>query len=76
MDIKSIREMTDEQLENFLKSITIKAQKNCCICGLKSTKIIKINDKEKFQTKKLCSICDNCYKNMIDNYLKVSDIEW
>lgn len=75
MDLNKIRSMNDEELLTYLKNLAHKDVSKCTGCGNTGTKVIKIENKETFQTKKLCGICDKCYIELL-NYLKCSDINW
>lgn len=76
MNIDKIKNMTDEELETFLQRITFKKNNNCIKCGsIDTAKVIKIENKDLFQTKKLCNICDKCYKELLE-YLNTPDIDW
>ena len=75
MDLERIRKMNDEELENYLKTLTSK--RGACIkCGAtKPNYSIYIQNDKKSQKKKLCVLCDNCYTKLLD-YLGVCDILW
>lgn len=75
MDLKKIREMDDIKLAKFLKEIQSRNTGVCCMCGKLAYKVVKIENKDKFQTKKLCGVCDTCYPKLL-NFLGVSDIDW
>jgi hypothetical protein len=80
MNLNDIRKMNDKELKTFLSNMK---NKNCCDkCGnvidTKDKKIINIGTYDWSvgqKTRKLCSVCNECYINMLD-YLGVSDIEW
>ena len=75
MDLEKIRKMNDEELESYLRALSSK--KNTCIkCGKAMPNYtINIQNKKKIQQKKLCSVCNDCYVDLLD-YLGVYDIIW
>ena len=75
MDLEKIRRMSDEELESYLKTISNK--KSVCIkCGqARPNYTINISNKKKIQQKKLCSLCSDCYVDLLD-YLGACDIIW
>ena len=75
MDLKKIRSMNDEELIFYLKHIQNRTADVCNICNKEATKIIKIENTDTFQTKKLCGICEECYSDLL-NTLKTSDLDW
>lgn len=76
MDLDKIRKMNDEELEIYLKTLSDRLNSTCGKCGKgKGNYVINIKSKREKQQKKLCSICDNCYSDLLD-YLGVSDILW
>lgn len=76
MDLNRIRNMNDIELENYLKGLT-RRNTSCCVkCGkINSNYTINVQNKHIFQQKKLCSLCEECYVDMLDN-LGVCDIIW
>ena len=75
MDLKKVRSMNDEELTNFLKSLSSK-NTNCCKCGKMCTKYtLNIQNRKKIKQTKLCNLCDECYTNLLD-YLEISDVIW
>ena len=76
MDLEKIRKMNDEELESYLKNLTKRNNTNCVKCGKVSANYtINIQNKKKIQQKKLCSLCNDCYTDLLD-YLGVCDILW
>lgn len=80
MDINKIRNMNDEELALFLSKVTLKKTKDCIRCKKEEDfnntfKILKVENKETFQTKRLCCLCDDCYQKMLE-FLNVIDIDW
>ena len=74
MNLDRIRNMTDKELEKYLHSLS--TRNNICLkCGKKRNYVINIQNKKKIQQKKLCSLCDSCYAELLD-YLGVNDILW
>ena len=75
MDLDKIRKMNDIELMNYLKTLSNK-KSVCAKCGEASPNYtINIQNKKKIQQKKLCSLCNNCYSDLLD-YLGVCDILW
>lgn len=76
MDLSKVRNMNDEELTKYLKSLSARNSSNCLKCG-KQNAIYTINlqNKKKAQQKKLCSLCESCYDELLD-YLGCADILW
>ena len=75
MDLKRIRNMSDDELERYLKSLADKKSNNCLKCEKPySNYTMNIQNKKK-QQKKLCNLCENCYTDLLD-YLGTCDIIW
>lgn len=76
MDINKIRQMSDLELEKYIKSLTVKNNMNCIKCNKPhSNFIVNIQNKKRMQQKKLCSLCESCYADLLD-YLAIGDIRW
>ena len=75
MDLNRIRNLNDEELTNYLKLLSNRNNSNCIVCSKTGTYTVNIQNKKKAQQKKLCSLCSNCYKELL-NYLKTEDILW
>lgn len=76
MNLDKIRNMSDRELENYLKSLTSKRGNDCVKCGkTNSNYVLNIQNKKKIQQKKLCNLCDTCYTDLLD-YLGTCDIIW
>lgn len=75
MNVKMIRAMSDEELEEFLSRISYKKTNHCSKCLKASNKAVKIENKETFQTKKLCMVCEDCYKKLVE-FLNTNEIDW
>lgn len=76
IDINKIRNMSDEDLERYLRSLSNKNKKDCYVCGKTRTNYdIYIKNCSEFQQKKLCSLCDEHYVELL-NHLKINDIDW
>lgn len=75
MDLNKIRNMNDEELKNFLKGLANKRNSFCIKCGKNGSYTINIQNKRKMQQKKLCSLCSDCYTDLL-SYLGTNDIMW
>ena len=76
MDFDSIRKMNDEELSKYLRTISNKRGDSVCLkCDKKAVFFIKIENSNTFQTKKLCGLCEDCYKKMLKD-LGAYDIIW
>lgn len=76
MDLNKIRNMNDMELENYLKSLSSKRTSDCVKCGkINANYTMNIQNKNKFQQKKLCNLCEACYGDLLD-YLGTCDIIW
>lgn len=82
MNLDEIRNMSDEQLRTFMNNLSQRNNIFCSKCGniVNSQERRNINigiyDRQIGQkVKKLCSLCNNCYVDLLD-YLGISDIEW
>lgn len=82
MNLERIRNMNDKELRNFMNEISHRNNIFCSKCGNiinhKNKKNISVGiyDKKLGQkTKKLCSLCNDCYVELLD-YLAISDVEW
>lgn len=82
MNLDSIRNMSDNELRSFMNQLSQRNNIFCSKCG----NIINPRDRKNInigvydshvgqKTKKLCSLCDGCYIDLLD-YLSVSDIDW
>lgn len=79
MKISELRKMSDKELEQYIKRIS---NGNICNkCGEfvspdeKKNIYINIYGERGTMQRKLCSLCNDCYVDMLD-YLGVSDINW
>ena len=76
MELNKIRNMNDKELENYLKTLSNRKKSICYKCGkLNANYTINVQNKKKLQQKKLCSFCDSCYGNLI-NDIGINDILW
>lgn len=76
MDLQIIRNMSDEDLEKYLKGLTKRNNTNCVKCGkISGNYTVNIQNKKKIQQKKLCSLCNDCYVDLLE-YLGLCDIIW
>ena len=75
MNIDDIRNMSDADLRRFLNTVSQKNSQICCKCGVIPARKNRIGIYVfKFENKKLCTLCNNCYTDLLE-YLEVSDIE-
>jgi len=75
VDLRKIRNMSDDELYNYLHSLTKRGNNTCIKCGKKANYVMNIQNKKKLQQKKLCMLCDNCYSELLE-YLGCLDIMW
>lgn len=82
MELNKIRNMSDNELRSFINDISQRSNIFCTKCGNvvnpRDRKNINIGIYDKSigqKTRKLCSLCNDCYVDLLD-YLCVSDIEW
>ena len=76
MDLGKIRSMSDEELTEYLNKLANSKNSKCAKCkSLEPQYNINVQNKEKYQTKKLCGLCENCYKELLQ-YLQIEDIDW
>lgn len=76
MDLSKIRNMSDEELELYIKSLADRNKRTCIKCGKPNVKYtINVQNKKMQQQKKLCSLCDSCYSDLLHN-LEINDIIW
>ena len=75
MDLEKIRSMSDEELESYLKAISNKKSVRIKCGQARPNYTINISNKKKMQQKKLCSLCNDCYIDLLD-YLGTCDIIW
>ena len=48
---------------------------NCYKCGKNGNYTLNIKNGRASQQKKLCTLCDGCYKKLLE-YLNITDIIW
>ena len=76
MKLNEIRNMSDEELKNYLNNLSGNKLHSCPKCGsLVTRKSVIIYNKDLLSQKKLCYICDKCYLELL-NFLNVSDVFW
>lgn len=82
MDLDEIRNLSDEQLRSFINNLSQRNNIFCTKCGNvvnhRERKNINIGIYDSHagqKVRKLCSLCNNCYVDLLD-YLAISDIEW
>lgn len=82
MNLDDIRNMNDNDLRSFINNLSQRNNVFCVKCGNvvshKERKNINIGIYDSHigqKTRKLCSLCHECYVDLLD-YLAVADIEW
>lgn len=75
MNYDRIRSMNDKELAQFLRDLSNRDTTKCSKCGQIPKYVVKIENTETFQTKKLCAICDECYKQLLME-LNTFEILW
>lgn len=71
-----IRNMSDEELQQYLSKNYIKRnKKGCWKCSKKAVYMVKIENKDTFQTKKVCGLCEEHYRVLL-KHLKVHKVDW
>ena len=80
--IDKIKGMSDIELVRFINNMSSKKQILCIKCGepigFDKRKTINVgiyNKKTGQKVKKLCTLCNECYIDLLD-YIGISDIEW
>lgn len=73
--LTEIRNMDDEELKRYLRSISRKKSDRCIVCNAECSKIIKITNNETFQTKILCGICNKDYEKLL-KFLGAVPLVW
>lgn len=82
MNLEEIRKMNDNELKSFLNGISSRNNIFCSKCGnivnTRERKNINIGIYDRHvgqKVRKLCSLCNDCYVDMLD-YLAINDIDW
>lgn len=83
MNLEKIRNMNDDELRKYINELSKKNNIVCVKCGAtterKDRKNITVSISEKYnyslRTKKLCSLCNECYAGLLE-YLGTEDIDW
>lgn len=77
-----LRKKSDAEISDWLKNTVGTKMPFCTKCGIvpgrneRKTISVSVYDKHLGQkTKKLCSLCSNCYTELLD-YLGICDVEW
>lgn len=74
-DYDRIHNMNPKELEQYLKGLVNRDTKKCSRCGRTPRYHIKVENISTSQTKRLCSVCDDCYLQLIKD-MKTFDIIW
>lgn len=74
MELNKIRNMNDAELTRFLNNVSQRNAQFCCKCGDATIKEnrIGIYTYKGVENKKLCTLCYDCYVNLLD-YLEIAD---
>ena len=80
--IDKIKGMSDKEIVSFINRMSQNKLMLCIKCGnptsFNNKKTINVgvyNSKVGQKVKKLCTLCNECYIDLLD-YLGVSDVEW
>ena len=78
MDLDKIRNMSDIELQTYLRTLSDKKKTVCFKCGEKNANYtVNIQNRKKIQQKKLCSLCDNCYIDFLGKIImKKLNMKW
>lgn len=74
MNLNDIRNMSDSELTRYLNNVSQRNAQTCCKCGnlvFKGNKI-SIYTHKGYENKKLCTLCKDCYSDLLD-YLEIAD---
>lgn len=75
-EYENMRNMSDDELRAFLeKNYIKKGNKHCSKCTRKAKYYVKIENVGRFQTKRLCCLCQQHYEVLL-RHLKTEDINW
>lgn len=74
MDLNKIRNMNDAQLTRYINNVSQRNAQICCKCGQVTLKPNRIGifTYKGCDNKKLCTLCRDCYVNLLD-YLEIAD---
>lgn len=72
MNINDIRKMSDRELNSFLATIQKDEKRICAKCGDFILNKITITVRKGQTTRVLCTLCENCYSDILD-YLSIQD---
>lgn len=74
MNLNKIRNMSDAQLTRYLNNVSQRNAQICCKCGNVTSKPDRIGifTYKGCENKKLCTLCYDCYVNLLD-YLEIAD---
>lgn len=67
-DLDKIRNMSDEDLKKFLRSMEKRDTVTCPACGKRGIMIVKVNNTETYQTKTVCSLCKEHYEEFLEHF--------
>lgn len=77
MKISELKKLEDKEFIKAISEITRNKSQFCLKCG----KVITINDrrtisvsKDNIKVRKLCTLCEECYTDMLDN-LGIADVD-
>lgn len=74
MRLDKIRKMSDVELTRYLNNVSQRNAQICCKCGRVTNKPDRVGifTYKDYQNKKLCTLCYECYVNLLD-YLEIAD---
>ena len=82
MNLEKIRNMSDEELRTFMNELSQRNNIFCSKCGdvvnSRERKVLNVAIYDRTigqRARKLCSLCNNCYVDLLD-YLGIPDINW
>jgi len=75
MNLNDIRKMNDKELNAFLVNIQKDDRKICARCGEFIFEKRTLSVRKDYVTRTLCTLCENCYTDMLD-YLGINDVNF
>lgn len=75
MNYNDIRKMSDKELNHFLVNMQKDERRICSRCKEFILNKITINVRKNQTTRTLCTLCENCYADMLE-FLGINDACW